>query len=704
MAIQDDFSVAANGDIRYTGTTANYTVIQLHRWLGDLMDDAQSAGNDLLDITNATAAERSTDNIITLKAPYNIDDLASRHLYDGTIIQANGDTIYDGILVLAPTGTYLSLQQNGKLVTPNFWTNGLNADAANGISHRFMIKVRTGAADIDGRRLIGQTREFGSTYGEFKINGTSRGNNVLAINTANDLNNSTIASTVAGWNTISNTEGYRSLDVDNNTVSEPYYSEWNRSTFTINQLFERAKWLSARATVESTGTDTGTSYSIGDASTIKQGQSFANGAKEKYLSRVHVRLKKTGAPTGNLTAVLYAHSGTFGTSSIATGAALATSVNIDVSKLTTSYQEIEIGFDTQYEMAASTNYVISFEYSSGDGSNYVQIEGAASGTHAGNRASYIGSWSASAGSDLNFSAYTNPKLYGLNGEIFRGITHQITIDTPTGTFSAVERVSWSGGTGQMLAIDSVTAGTKMWIQLLTGVAPTDNQMITGATSSATCLVNVTVTERTLSQPFIGVSTGSALIGGYGIGVETADLSANDKLTDLNTSLRIPPNVVTFTVSGLVASEDRVLVGPESGGALQTNQFSLSGALSSAAVTAVVVNTAIPTDTPATGTIRIKLTSGIYRRVPYTSYTGSTFTIASTDFSSDTAPNTTDVYISYIDKLAASSSESFSGVYLADRSLFIRVRDGGGTPIKTFESTGTLGSAGGSATAIRTSDT
>jgi len=36
-------------------------------------------------------------------------------------------------------------------------------------------------------------------------------------------------------------------------------------------------------------------------------------------------------------------------------------------------------------------------------------------------------------------------------------------------------------------------------------------------------------------------------------------------------------------------------------------------------------------------------------------------------------------------------------------LFIRVRDGAGTPIKTFETTGTLGSAGGSTTAIRTSD-
>ena len=61
------------------------------------MDDAAASGDDILDITDATASERSTDNIITLKAPYNIDDTAAQHLYDGSIIQAGGDTIYDGI-------------------------------------------------------------------------------------------------------------------------------------------------------------------------------------------------------------------------------------------------------------------------------------------------------------------------------------------------------------------------------------------------------------------------------------------------------------------------------------------------------------------------------------------------------------------------------------------------------------------------------
>lgn len=550
MPISSDFSVAANGDIRYTGTTANYPVIEFHRWLGDLMDDAQASGDDILDITDSTASERATDNYVTLLPPYNIDDTAAEHLYDGSIVQDSGNTIYDGLVVISGSGTPVEIVQDGALITPNFWGTGLNSDLANGISHRFMVKVRASGLDIDGRRLLVQTRSFGFTYSEFKINGTSRGNNVAALTYAQDLNNATIVGTVAGWTTITNTnEGYIGIDIDGNGSPEYYYSEWDKASYSINQFYERMKWLTR----------------AGSGSTI----------------------------------------------------------------------------------------------------------------------------------------------YGLNGELFRGITHEVNVLTPTGTFNNFEPISWGSGAtageGQMLAINSPTAPTKMWIQLITGVAPSGSVTITGTTSTATAVNSGSPVERTLSFPFCGQSTGSAIIGSYGFGIESSDVTANDKLFDLTNTQITPPNNVQFTVGGLVSGEDRILVAPESGGVLQTNQFSLSTTLSGAAETAVVVGSAIPSDTPASGTIRVELDSGIFRRVPFTSWTGSTFTIASTNFTADNATSTNDVYISYIDKLAGASSESFTVVYNTNRSLFIRVRDGGGTPIKTFETTGTLTSAGGSATAIRTSD-
>lgn len=626
MAIGTDFSIdRETGNIRHVANSNHYTVIELHRWLQDVADDASYSGNDELDITDVTPSERSTDNIITLINGYNIDDDASTYFYGGSITQLDGNEIYDGIKVIAQAGMYLNIIQNGALAT-NFWTTSWNPDSANGLSHRFILKVRTAGADIDGRRIRGTTREFGFTYSEFFVNGTVRGENVLAMDYKADLNNQTSSATVAGWTDITNTSvGYNGIDVNNDTVDEYFYSEWNKEAHVINDVYERMKYLTRR----------------GETTTI----------------------------------------------------------------------------------------------------------------------------------------------YGVAGQLFRGITHEIVVDTPSATdFSATELVSWSGGTGAMLAINDVNNPTKMWIQLLTGVAPTDNQVITGTSSTATCQVNVTVTERTVSQPFCGISTGSAIIGAYGFGIEALDLSASDKVFDLNNTQFSPPNFQTGTVTGLISGEDRVLVAPRgyrfawdteggtppfvagetltftspagtavladlydngttgfmvigamltgtapsdnsgiTGGTsgatalvngivrnhINTRQYTLNGALTGGAVTAVIVNGAIATDTPNTGSIRIKRASGVYSDHPYSAWSGSTFTITSHDFSTNNAPNGNNVWTAYLDVLADATSEAFTMVYTTNRDMFVRVRDGGTAgdmiPTKPFETTATFGAGGFSITQSRISD-
>lgn len=776
MAIGDDFSIAANGDIRYTGSGTNYTVIDFHRWKQGLADDEVSANDDYMDMTRQSPSDRATDNLVTLLPPYNIDDIAAEHLFDGSVIQSGGAEIYDPVTVLAPAGASVEVIQNGAPITPNFWTTGLNADAPNGISHRFLIKVRTAGADIDGRRLIVQTRGWSKQFSEFRVNGTARGTNVAALSAANDLNNQTTQTTVEGWTTITNTEGFRQIDVDNNGTPEDYYSEWNKDTFTINQLIERFKWLSAEPRTEdsyATGTD---DLVCGNGTIERVAQSFAVGANGVYAMKAFFDLKSVASPTGTITCTIYTHSGTFGTSSVPTGAALATATRtVEAADLSATYASFEFGF-SGLALTASTNYCVAIEFI-GDVTNHIAVAGDTVGSsHAGNYASYNGTvWAATAGTDLKFDLQTVGSLYELPGNLFRGITHEIDIDTPTGTFQAVEPVSWTGGTGQMLAIDSPTAGTKMWIQLLTGVIPSNNDTITGGQSAATALVNITVTERPLNFPAIGTSTGTAIIGAYGVGVETTDLSASDLLFDLTNTQRQPPNNVTFNVFGLVSTEDRVLVtdraqlfqydnealGPFTDGETltfggggtatllelrddgttgwmrvrmltgsvpandetitggtssatadvngtpqpcpDTEQFTLNGALTGVSVTSVVVNETIPSHTPSTGTIRILRAGGTTTRHPYSAWTGSTFTITSHDFSTDNAANGAGVYTSYIDKLATSSTESFTGVYGSDVSLFVRARDGGVTPIKPFDTIGTLSSTGGSATVIRTSD-
>jgi hypothetical protein len=260
----------------------------------------------------------------------------------------------------------------------------------------------------------------------------------------------------------------------------------------------------------------------------------------------------------------------------------------------------------------------------------------------------------------------------------------------------------------LFAVDDDGSTGNLYGQVLKGVPPVDNTRIYDDADVAQFLdVNGSVTTRTISTPFFGASTGTALIGSYGLGMESADTSASDIFTDLSGATINPPNNVTFTVSGLVSGEDRVLVTQNYGGAIDVDQLSLNTTLNGAAETSVVVTTTIPSDTPASGVIRITNDEGLERRVPYTSYTGSTFTIGSTDFSgsgaTDSATAGNDIYIAYIDEIASGTTATFNAVYSSDRTLFVRVRDGGASPIKQFETTATLGSNGGSATAIRTSD-
>lgn len=294
-------------------------------------------------------------------------------------------------------------------------------------------------------------------------------------------------------------------------------------------------------------------------------------------------------------------------------------------------------------------------------------------------------------------------IYGISGDIFRGITHEIDIDTPLGTFVEPEQVSWTGGVGQLLAIDSVTAGTKMWIQLLSGVVPTDNQVITGV-STATAAVNVTVTPRLLSAAFVGTSTGSAINpGAYGLGVGADDLNQNDLLVDLTNTNRTPPNNVTYSVNNTVIG-DYVVSANNAAGDFDFTQMAASAGYSGAAVVSMVMSAPIPTDIPSAGTFRVQLTSGKYRRVAYTSFTGSTFTVTSIDFSADPVLISANAFVTYIDRVATGTTETAVYVFNTSRTLFTRVRNA--TPaseIKTFETTATVGSGGGSSTVGRIDD-
>jgi hypothetical protein len=565
MAIGDDFSIDVSGNIRHVSGSTTYTVLAFHRWLQDLADDAESTGNDLVDITSSTPSDRATDNIVTLNSPYNIDDVAAEYLYDGSITQEGGDKVYSGLVVVGSLygTTTLQIVQNNYLYDGDspFWGTGLNADAAANILMRCLIKTRSGGSNIDNQKIRVFAREWGETWAEFEVT-MGLGNSTAAIFTNQDLNNQTAVGTVSGWTTITNTEGYQLIDILNGAGDREYYSQWTKDIYTLNQMYERCKYLARRGTAET--------------------------------------------------------------------------------------------------------------------------------------------------------------MHGMDGELFRGITHQWDYDQESGSGSPVEdeELSWGTGTsygeGVLLALDDNGTSGTMWIQLIRGVAPVDGMQVRGdqsGGSSTLCNVNGSVTSRSVSPVFLGQSTGAAIIGAFGIGIDKDDLTSSDLLFDLTGTQQQPPNNVQFIVYGLVSGQDRVLVtnnDPASGAgtAIHFDQMSLNTALTGASEVAVDVGTGnIPSDTPATGVLRIETNGGRYQYCTYTAHDGDDgFTIDAENFSGDNADVGNNVFLGYIDKLATSTQESVTIQYDQARTMFVRVRDGGGTPIKTYEATAPLGTGGGSATANRISDT
>jgi len=711
----------SSGNIRYIGadhgaTGASYaTVIQLHRWLQDLSDDPFSSGDDQLDITDVLPSSRATDNLITLLGSYNIDDGAAEHLYDGTIIQGTGGTevYYDGIVNFGNVGVVIQIHQNGGVLADDYWnyavggaddtstgaafltdsgetwttdqwvgyviknttdgshalitsntgttilgtlvggtnndwdsgdnyliSQGINAASASGISHRFLVKTRSAGANIDNLKLLGTNRTYERTYGEFLINQAARGNNVLAISDASDLNNTTAEGTIAAY-----------ADV---------YMDRTDSTTTVNGVNAAGQNV--------LNVTSGAVFTAGDL--IMTG--VASDASEYQIASI-----VTNALTLNRNL------------SVATaGGETVYDSNYGYIGLDVNNDTTDEYYYTQWDKGAKTinQFYERMKWLSRDGST-----------------EYV---------------------CGLEAELFRGITHELDVDTPTGTFADCEDISWTGGTGQLLAIDSPTAGTKIWFQLLTGVTPPDNDTITGGITGATVASDLTtgsLTDRSslVATPYVGVSTGSSLIGAYGLSLQTNDLSASDLVFDLTNTAITPPNNVTFSVNGPEAAEDYIHVGPWDGTAtdangdpeIDYNQLTLSTALTTDNITAVVCTASIPTDTPSAGWVRVYDDLGFARRLKYSSFVTATFTIdaawhtandSQNDFAGTNATGT-NVYIAYIDDISASDPEDFTFVFNAERKFVIKVRDGGGTPIKEYITSGTMGTNGGSTSVIRTTD-
>lgn len=726
MAMVDaDWSIdRATGNIRYigddhtlSGGTPSYaTVIQFHRWIGAFADDPEYTGDDEHDIIDKEATSRSTDNYVTLQdytatggVKYNLDAISIEHLYDGTIIQGTNLTQerWDGIVNFGNASAHIQVMQDGAVLSDDFWNYGreagtmtgatnvvltdttlgagtndligytiknitdgsqalitantattvtgqlyggtlntwttadvhhiaqpLNGDSAQGISHRMMIKTRDLGVDIDRRRLVGTTRRYYNTFKEFKINGTSLGNNVLALDDTGDLNNTTAWATIDALIDITNTEGLRLIDISGDGTNEEYYSEWTRGANDINTFFEYLKMMQADGSAETLNSLSGENF---------------RGITHHYEYDAETGVNFTTNDVG-----------CYGTNIIFTGGS------------GTAVLGEEVFEDTATPLWKGR--VVGIDDNTGTGSIVVDVE---------------------EGTVLTTQTFSTTNGFA-------------------GTVSGTPTAQVAAGRCIFYAVDDDGTVGNMYVQVLAGVAPVNNTRIYFGNATADVAryhdvdtTTAAVLERTISTPFVGVSTGSALIGSYGLGLVAGDTAAADTYFDLQNSAVTPPNNVTFVASGFI-SGDYVLCTEDNGTDINFTQMTSDTTANSATQTAISV-IAIPSDTPTSagtkGGIRVERDDGLYSLHRYTSWSSATndFTIPSAVFNVNPATTPFNVFVSYLDLVTATTSESFSYVFSTTRTHFLRVRDGGATPIKTAETTGDMTNTGGTASVNRIAD-
>ena len=772
--------LGGNGTLNGVVHPRAYTPLHLHRLLADLNDDAAPAGNDFLSIIDATASDRSTDQIITLLGSVSINDTVSQHMFGGSVSQASGATLYSGLDIQitdsAAGASNPIVIQNDAIVTA-YWENAYNPDSIAG-RVRLLIKTRSDGVDVDGKRVKAKLLEYGDSYFEGATTlGTAT--TALALFSSPDGNNTTAVATVAGapYNTIVITEGYQTIDYNNGNGATPFGLKFDLGSATKAQAYERWKYIQRRGTSENlfgrnaqlvTGVTRNFAYDGESGGPFVEDEIVAWGTEITYQSLAALKVWQVDADAGP------------GFSDQTTGFNDATDANFTpfpATEATSDY--VAIGYSTKFNRVVFDNAsgtavqgvggVVAWEYWNGtawaalsgvtDGTsgftaaksdgqvlsftapsdwasttlngtaafyirarvttvystNPVYDQGFISGTFTlGEVVNFIGS--GARGRLVYVKADAAPALTGRLIFAMDGTTVPLATDTlsavSSGAASDVNAVTNNSNAGRGLLTALNDAGTtgNLYLQLLIGTSPVDNQLIYGSTSGASCAVNGAVSSRVINNAYVGVFTGSDFQTNLGIALDTTDATAGDRLRNLLDVVQAPPNNQQGTVTGGTAG-DRVAVYPWDGSTLDVNGFpeqdfnemTLDVALVGGSSTTVDVN-AIPVNTPASGYLRIQRNSdGEYDLVQYSSWAGSVFTLVGTAPSAASIGN--NVFRALIDRVWATTGvpESYTAVQTGSNQVVITLRRGGVAPIKTFKGSATFGATGFTAAVVRTSD-
>lgn len=297
-----------------------------------------------------------------------------------------------------------------------------------------------------------------------------------------------------------------------------------------------------------------------------------------------------------------------------------------------------------------------------------------------------------------------------NTQEFAGLTSGIAATTGTVVTNS------AAGTMVLMALDDNGVDGFFFGQRTRGVAPADNQKVTGASSLATADADVaaSLNTRVVNIQFIGAYTGTAYNpANFGMAVNTSDAIAADLFTDLLGVNQAPPDNQTGTVKDGVAG-DYVTVYAYDGSAVDVNgnpepdfnEMTLATALTGSSTQVDVGAANIPDNTPQIGNVRVARDSdGEFDLIPYDSHDGSAiFEIVGTAPGAAAIGN--NVFRAPIDRVWATTGvdETYTAVFSGTpNSWAVSLLRGGVAPIKPFKGSASFGATGFTAAAQRITD-
>jgi hypothetical protein len=236
-----------------------------------------------------------------------------------------------------------------------------------------------------------------------------------------------------------------------------------------------------------------------------EGQSFTGNGRK--LSSVQLWTTKTGTPPGNITAQIYAHTGTFGTDGVPTGSPLATSTAMAATSVSNNNWTVW-QFDGTFTLVNGVQYFVVLSVSTpGTAGNFVAVSlSLDTPVAAGNRAVLnSGVWSPFSSLDYLFRVYTNGDVAGYNDpSLTDGAATTNRLGAGTGSFVAgkisetgdIPNFGWSASNytellySVQIAKPSFVNGDAIRFRVVR------NGATTGMTFTQTPLINAVVTVQT----------------------------------------------------------------------------------------------------------------------------------------------------------------------------------------------------------------